>query len=298
MKKFFLFLAVLLAAVCAVFFVGWVSFAIDGEEYAVAYTKTGGWRDEVILPGRFTWMWERLIPTNLTLYRFPAAPRDVETTVRGELPSGSIYARLLEEQPDFSYELVLSVSFSIRPEALPALVRDEGLRPGTLDVWYDMTGERIAQFVLGRIPESLSSRAGEPVPAAFHADGLPDELEEEFPEIEVHSVMPGNVRFPDPELYLRGKRLYLSVLDARETALARAGAVIASEQASDERTIERLEALGEVLTRYPVLIQYFAVSSGVEPFELPLWSIPGTAAPNPQDSPQPEDGGGPNSAGE
>jgi hypothetical protein len=291
MKKFLLFLAVLIAAACAVFFVGWVSFAINGDEYAVVYTKSGGWREEVVIPGRFAWMWERIIPTNLSLYRFPAAPRHLETTVRGELPSGSIYARLLDEQPDFSYEFELEVSFSIRPEALPSLVRDGGLRPETLDAWYDTTCERIARYVLGRMPDSLASQAAEPLSVSFRAEGLSAELEKEFPEIELHSITPGNTRFPDPELYTRGKRLYLSVLDARETALARAGAVIASERASDERAIERLEALGDVLTRYPVLIQYFAVNAGLEPFALPLPGIAGTSAPDAAVGAQAESGG-------
>jgi hypothetical protein len=57
MKKFiFLFIILLIAGGCAFFF-GWIQILIPAETYAVAFTKTGGFDDEVIEPGKFVWRW-------------------------------------------------------------------------------------------------------------------------------------------------------------------------------------------------------------------------------------------------
>ncbi len=69
-------LAVLLLLVCSatVFFIGWIQFSVPAGKYGVLVSKTGGVDPDPVLPARFRWQWERLIPTNTELFVFDLVP--------------------------------------------------------------------------------------------------------------------------------------------------------------------------------------------------------------------------------
>ena len=90
----------------------------------------------VIEPGNFAWNWERLLPTNSTLKVFALAPRSVSHTSAGVLPSGKLFAGGMEGNPDFSWNVSLTVTARLDPAKLPALLKDSGIRITSYNVCY------------------------------------------------------------------------------------------------------------------------------------------------------------------
>ena len=228
------------------------------------YTRGRGFDPVIVKPGGFTWRWQRLLPKALVIHRFALAPRLAELPVSGTLASGEVYAALVPEKPDFSYELHVAVRYRVRPEALPRLAERDGLRPEGLEEWY-----RTADSDLARqsTETALASSASD---AAGVAADLVARLPARVPDLELLNVVPTVIRMPDRELYARLRVSYLASLAAREASMVTAAgrlAVLEAEaridEARHERAISVLDRYGEMLDRHPNLIQFlFLTTSG------------------------------------
>ena len=274
MKKFIVIVILLIAAVGTAFFFGWVSFFLGNDSYAVSFTKTSGWSHELIRPGSFEWRWERLIPTNMTLYRFKVRQYQSVVSSTGILPSGNIYAAYMDGNPDFTYELSFFVAFTVRPEALPDLARENDLRPDTLDAWNERMAESIKQETVTFMQDNGKSNAGPALVSGVIEENLQNYLSEVIPQIEISTVSLKTIKIPDIDLYKRGRDMYFTILKAKETALSKATSEIAQEKATEDRKIEKLRELGEILTQYPVLLKYFALGSDVNIDSIDLDQLP------------------------
>ena len=118
----------LLGAAGAIFVAGWIQILLPPATYGVLFSKTGGYDSRVMQPGVFVWRWERLIPSNVTLFLFEVQPHSIATPISGELPSAAAVAGMLPGAAgaaDFRYQATVSVTFAVRPDALPVLVSDE-----------------------------------------------------------------------------------------------------------------------------------------------------------------------------
>lgn len=248
----------------AAFLAGWLQLALPAGTFGVVETRGRGFDPAVVKPGGFTWRWQRLLPKALVLHRFVLAPRLAELPVLGSLPSGSTYALLVPEQPDFSYELHLTVRYRVRPEALPRLAERDGLRPEGLPDWY-----RAADADLARQAAETALASTAPDAAAVAA-GLVAALPAEVPDLELLDVVATVVRMPDRALYAALRSVYLAALAAREPALKAAAGRLAVREAEarideqrHERSVAVLERYGKLLDEHPGLIQFlFLTSSG------------------------------------
>jgi hypothetical protein len=218
----------------------------------------------VVRPRGFTWRWQRLLPKTLVLYQFDLPPRLAELPVSGSLASGAVYASLVPERPDFSYELHVAVRYRIRPDALPRLAERDGLRPEGLADWYRTADADLLRQVT---ETALGSGAAD---ASGVAADLVARLPDRVPDLELLDVAPTVIRMPDRELYARLRTVYLAAFAARESALAAAAgrlAVLQAESLIDEQKHERslavLDRYGELLDKHPGLIQFlFLTTSG------------------------------------
>ncbi|MCX7030532.1 MAG: hypothetical protein NTU62_10490 [Spirochaetes bacterium] len=256
--------AIILVLIVAAFLVGWLQLALPPDTYGVVYTRGRGFDPLVVRPGGFTWRWQRLLPKTLVLHRFTLSPRLTELPVSGSLVSGAVYASLVPERPDFTYELHVAIRYRILPDALPRLAERDGLRPEGLADWYRTAD---ANLVRQATETALASEASDaPGVAADLVARLPDRV----PDLELLDVVPTVIRMPDRELYARLKTVYLAALAAREPTLTAAAgrlAVLEAEARIDEQKHERsiavLEHYGELLDKHPGLIQFlFLTSSG------------------------------------
>jgi hypothetical protein len=198
------------------------------------------------------------------LYRFTLAPRFTMLTISGQLASGDVYASLVPEKPDFSYEIHLTVRYRIRPDSLPGLAARDGLRPEGLADWYATADADLAYQAQNA---ALSS-------AADDAEGVAADLQRLMPgrvsDLELLELVPTVTRMPDRALYARLKALYLDSLAAREQALVAAAGRLAVEEAQSrietqkhDASIAVLDRYGKLLDDHPGLIQLlFLATSG------------------------------------
>ena len=259
----------LLGAAGAIFVAGWIQILLPPATYGVLFSKTGGYDPEVMEPGVFVWRWERVIPNNVTLFLFEVQPRSFETRLSGELPSAEAVASMLPGAAgagDFRYHATVSVTFTVRPDALPALVSGEGLTPEDLNQWIGMKGTAVGRAALELLQGQAQAAALTDL-AALEAEIL-DPLAASFPELHVVGVRFSDLHLPDIEIYERGRRAYLDLMDAQHEA--RRAAVIdlahqrergLAEQETRRAALQVLREYGAVLQEYPVLIQFLALQN-------------------------------------
>jgi len=268
MKGFLVVLVFLLIIGGVVFYFGWLQIHLDEDSYAVVFTKTGGWEDDVISPGTFEWRGAKLLPTNLALHVFPIKNQVFQTTLRGSLPGATTYASLLETAGAFSYAVTVTVSYQIEPTRLPTLVRTGGLRSEELDRFYQGVNAEIQQVVTESVTGSFSGTVTPASASATIREDLDTALARRFPDLRIVSTSVTRVDLPDLELYAQVRSRYSEILDTRTNALKAAAQELAPAQTQMEAGLSRLERYGEILDRYPILLDYFSLSQ--ENPDLPL----------------------------
>jgi hypothetical protein len=278
MKAFLIILVILVLLAGAVFYFGWVQIHLPAEHYAVVFTKTGGYDQEVVRPGEFSWRWERLIPTNMKLYMFDLHPQSRKISFQGSLPSAELYSSTLPENPDFSYRGEIDVTFTIAPESLPALVAEQKLLPEQLEEFYSAKAESLSNTVL----ETLKELQTDPEDSQALNRRVKQEIAAAVPEIQISSLNVQVRHIPDRELYQLARTSYQELVQTRDRSRAEAVARLAEEQvrAENARALERdnLEALreyGELLNEYPILLKAMAVQklSGDQVITIPEFDL-------------------------
>lgn len=158
-KKCIACLIILLVFAGAVFYFGWTQFKVGQGECGVLVSKTSGVNPTPVIPGKFSWHWEFLLPTNAELKLFPLAPHSVIKVVSGSLPSADVYATVYDTPPDFSYRFDFSISARVSPERVVSLVREGTIDDAEslatyLDSFCTAAANRAATFILAKSAEA------------------------------------------------------------------------------------------------------------------------------------------------
>lgn len=259
MKKFLITLLILIIAGGVVFYFGWIQIQVPAEGYVVFFSKTNGYDDRIIKPGEFVWRWQRLIPKNVTLYTFEPEPEESTVTVTGTLPSGSFYSRYLEGDPEFSWEADIFLRYSLKPESLPALVRDNHITPETLPDYFKTVRQKVEAFAFPRIVNHINTAGSS---GTIYGDitrmeeQLSESLAASFPHLDFFDIHLVSFDFPDMELYGKGKQYYNQITDLEQRIRREEISNAAAEEAERNRGLSLLKEYGKVLTDYPVLMDY------------------------------------------
>jgi hypothetical protein len=262
MKKFLAFLILLLIIAGTVFYFGWVQIRLPEHTYGVIFTKTSGYHPNVVRPGTFVWKWERLIPTNFTMHRFTVEPHTVRVSQEGTLPSAEVYADTLEESPAFDYRFDFTLSYELRPEALPSLVEEEALKPDSMDAWYETRSQEMLAEITSFLSDEIEALdSADPTRLQFGAlqERLLETLRAENPGLEVKNLVISQLELPDFELYFSAREFYFELLDTRRAAEKETMERSRSWRVSEEAKLEVLGEYGKLFTEYPGLIRYLAL---------------------------------------
>lgn len=266
MKKTFVAFLLIFLFAGSLFFIGWIQFSVPAGKYGVLLSKTNGVNQKTIIPGQFRWQWEKLIPTNSQVFIFDLLPITKTIDTEGILPSASIYSKMFEGSPDFSWKIGLSVTARINPSILPVLVEHYNIRDqNALDKWAeskikaltDEIGRSIISEAL-QSPEEYTSITSDPASLSELIKQKISALEQK--EIEIIELSSDSIRIPDFALYTIAARSYTEYQQRRNTLVSQAAAVQARDSVTEYLQIERFARWGEVLTKYPILIDFLAVS--------------------------------------
>ena len=267
MKKFLFFLILLILLGGAGFFLGWGHLTVPPGSFGVMRSKTHGMESRPIQDGEFSWFWYRLIPTNSSVTVFTIGPVRHTINISGSLPSGEIYAALAGLDADFSWAISGEISFSIKPEFLPEIAAREHLQNNDdLRRVEETLAMRIENIVIQRL---RTYAANEELESFIFASAMPD-LEREvlrtFPEVENFSSRIQVVRYPDYALYQSVKALYLEYLAQQSIVLSQDLIREAERRINSRMRIDELTQYGELLTRYPILLEFLAIEGSLEDF--------------------------------
>ncbi|HHU36647.1 MAG TPA: hypothetical protein GXZ47_05390 [Treponema sp.] len=268
MKKSFFVFIVLLVFSGIIFYFGWIQLRIPAGQYGVLVSKTGGVNDQTIVPGSFRWQWELLLPTNAEVIIFDLIPISHTEKVSGILPSASVYSHMIEGTPDFSWQFTCDTKARVTPDFLPNLVESHSIRnQQALDLWTqkvlsDRSKSQIEAVVQKSI-ESLASKEGSQLQVELITQNIVHELQIAGEGIEITSVFVTPNRFPDLELYRSAAATYETYQHERRISWTKTATESSSDSVSDYLSFERYSRWGELLTRYPILIDFFT-SAGAE----------------------------------
>lgn len=286
MKKALFILLVLVIIGATGFGFGYIPLRLEPGARAVLFSRTSGWSDTVYEAGEFAWAWQLLIPTNADLYEFSGETRRLSVSSRSSLPSAEMYVGAVDGDPDFSQRVVMSIRYRLSPSGIRSLA-PIGIVADTLDQWYDDTDDRItalAAQIIGQVIERGAEQAAEnpagPAPEEI-AEEIADRLAERMPQIEVVAVEVTDLHLPDLQLYALARETYFAVQDARRQALIDAARAVAGSEADTAARVQNLQRYGEVLTEFPVLLEYLEIAArnGSDPLDLTSLQLPETVTP-------------------
>ena len=259
-------LLLLVAAGAVIFFFGWIQYLVPVGSYGVLRSKTHGTESRVIQHGQFRWVWYKLIPNNAAIAVFSIKENTVSVDFSGMLPSGNTYSALAGLKTDFSYKFAVSCTYRLKPESLPALADSENLlSQAELDSYFSRLSKDIENHI-----RTLLWALGENETAIEEAqktgtiEALKKELVSAYSDMEILGCTVETLMFPDIGLYNELKLLYRDYLAAQRADLRETIALMAAENIQNRRRIDELAGYGELLTKYPILIQYLALEKGIQ----------------------------------
>jgi hypothetical protein len=166
-------------------------------------------------------------------------------------------------EADFSWEITGELGFSLRPEVLPELTSRENISDDTgLRTIEENLAARIENLVLQRLKSYADSEDESRMESLILAGSVPEldrEVQASFPEIENFYCTIRLVRYPDFALYHSVKTLYQEYLTQQNSILRQDVTREAEKRIATRTRMDELTLYGELLTKYPLLLQYLAL---------------------------------------
>jgi len=264
MKKFLVTLIILILLAGTVFFFGWVQFSVPPGQYGVISSKTHGVDPDYVRSGEFRWIWYKLLPTNVKIAVFNIEHSRFQINYNSVLPSGDTYASFVGmANSDFSWKLTGEISFSINPESIVSLAEKYNLQnQADLNSYIQTIAAEIEMAII----QSLSSAAQDSLRLENILSGRIDvpllqDINRRFPQITDFSFILHSAVIPDFIRYRQIRSIYEDFLADQREAVASSFVRRAEGHIENQLRFEELERYGDLLTRYPVLLEYLVLEN-------------------------------------
>jgi len=268
MKKFVFFLIFLILIAGTVLYFGWIR--IPENSYGVFFSTITGYDKNVFETGNFYFKWQKLIPKNSKTYIINDVFRKRDISIRGNLPSGELYSKVLQGNPDFSYSVTASVTYSISKDFVMEYVTKNGTNAifdqTGIDNFFIETDKKIQSILKNYIETSfLANLEGSQNNAGIELKTLaPEALKEKImpnvSSIVISDLAVINSYFPDINLYRIASKQYMEILSDKKKILLEEELKTASRDADLAKRFETLQKYGELLNKYPILLEYFKIN--------------------------------------
>lgn len=215
---------VLLICGAVIFVIGWTQFKIDVGQVGVMVSKTGGVNSELIENGKFSWHWEFLLPTNVTLMKFTSGARSLQKTVSGSLPASQLFIDAIPKNSDapwaagdpFSYQISFDMSATVENSAIFDLVREKTIS-------NDDDLQKYVEDALSNYADTLASSILKKAYKAEKDDGIvfagdisidnllnADDFAQKYPYITLTKCTIKDPKLPSFTLYLAARKKYFA----------------------------------------------------------------------------------------
>ncbi|MCL2805499.1 MAG: hypothetical protein FWD26_06140 [Treponema sp.] len=259
MKKFFITLFILLVLGSVAFFFGWVQFQVPPGHYGVISSKTHGTDADIVRPGEFRWVWYKLLPTNVKIAVFRLEYTKFPINFDSTLPSGNTYAAFVGlPNVDFSWNLNGEIAFKIDPDFLVNLTSIHNLTSQQdLNAFLEKISKDIEVIILRTLNSASSSEDRIENIMSGNSDAqMEQEIFSMYPQIRDFSFIIKTAKFPDFTLYRQLRLLYDEFLVKQREFATSDFSTMAENHIKTQLRLDELERYGDLLTRYPVLLEY------------------------------------------
>jgi len=263
MKKFFFTLFLLIVIGIVVFLFGWAQYTVPQGSYGVISSKTHGIDPEPVKSGEFRWIWYKLIPSNVVIYVFKLEPVKFDIDFNSTLPSGSTYAAFAGLGVNFSWDFKATVTFNLNPDTLVSIVSAHNItNQSEMDLFLLDTSKAVENYILRTFSDTETDiNRLENILSGKGDKELEGEIAALYPEINDFSLTVQSAHFPDFILYREVRLLYEDYLK-KQRELATAGfGKRAENQIASQMHFEELERYGELLTKFPILLEYLSLEN-------------------------------------
>lgn len=235
------------------------------NEYTIMVTETNGVLPQAYEPEQQYWIWQKIIPYNVTPIHYVLEPQRIEVELSNALPSAELYENIAQTffkdqfrrlgvsfqegssqndsqnnskndafaKPSFRYEFKVLVHSVILPEVLGELYQ-EGITPEKFPEWRKAEGERIRGEVLESLDALLPKLEGD-----LPWDEVTQQVNRSLNFSFITKLTPVSVSYPDLKLYQMIRDLALDPTS--------------SGGGSSLSNILAYQELGSLLERYPSL---------------------------------------------
>ena len=248
------------------FFFGWVQFSVPPGQFGVISSKTHGIDPKIVRSGEFRWVWYKLIPTNVHIAAFDLDRFKYPINYNNTLPSGDTYSNFIGlTSVDFSWNLRGELAFGINPEMLVSIVEKYNLKnQEDFDNYLQDNAKDIELLIL----RTLSSASTDISRIENILSGNPDtemerEIRNRYSEIRDFSLTIHTAKFPDFILYRQIRDLYNDYLSSQRDFISTSFGRRAENHIETQLRFEELERYGDLLTRYPILLEYMAMEGNL-----------------------------------
>jgi len=262
MKKFLTTLIFLVIIAGAVLFFGWAQLGIPPDGYGVIRSKTHGLYPELVQPGKFLWIWYKLIPTNTVTTVLRLNPVSHEFTAESALPSGKVYSTFAGLDSDFSWKINAVISFSINPDTIIPL-----FSANTVNSQDDLTryekdiASQIEGFIVRRIELEENYEQVEKLLKNGENPWFEGEITHEFPFLQNFSIKIKSAMYPDFDLYRQTRVLFEDYMAVQKEYASGNVREMAKNRIDSKLHFDELELYGALLTKYPILLEYMALQN-------------------------------------
>lgn len=256
MKKFLFWLFFLIIIAGVVLYFGWIR--VPENNVALGFSTITGYDTSFMESGKLNWRWQKLIPKCYTLKMYQLETQSAEVSVAQTLPSGELYASGMAGNPDFSFSVKYAISYKIKEDSLYGMATSGELGDGGLDAFYADIKEKIQNAASSLLGEEMAkAMAGSTFSQKALEDGVKTRIGQQLSDIDIISFDTAEAKFPDIELYMAAKTKYLENQEKQQEIAAQKEKETTDFNAKIDQRIELLKKYGELLTQYPILIEYF-----------------------------------------
>ena len=256
MKKFIFWLIFLIIIAGAVGYFGWIR--VPENTVALGFSSITGYDTAFMESGKINWRWQKLIPKCYTLKMYRLDTESAEISVSQTLPSGELYASELAGNPDFSFSVKYAATYKIKEDSLYGMATSGALAESSLDTFYASVKDKIQNAAASLLGEEMAkAMVGGTFSQKALEDGVRTRLQEQLTEVDIISFETVEAKFPDIELYKAAKAKYVEDMEKKQEIAAQQEKETNDFNTRIDQRIELLKKYGELLTQYPILIEYF-----------------------------------------
>ena len=256
MKKFIFWLIFLIIIAGVVGYFGWIR--VPENTVALGFSTITGYDKVFMESGKLNWRWQKLIPKCYVLKFYQLDAQNAEIAVSQGLPSGELYSSEMAGSPDFSFSVKYAATYKIKEDSLYSMATSGALGESGLDQFYASVKDQIQNSAASLLGEEMSkAMEGSTFSQKALEEAVRGRISSQMADVDIISFETVEAKFPDIELYKAAKAKYMENMAKKQEIAAQQEKETTDFNTKIDQRIELLKKYGELLTQYPILIEYF-----------------------------------------